>query len=266
VLAGKEYGSGRAVTGGEGHRPARGQGGDRRELRADPPLQPGRHGRHPLQFPAGESIDSLGLDGTEVFSITGIEALEHGAVPKEVTVEATSQDGSSTTSPHGCASTPRWRPSTTRTAASCPTCSASSPAEPTRRAGSGHAWAAVPRSTGRFAHPGWVGRSEGRCGRPGSDARRLGALSDDAQRPRCCDPVAGHTAVQLLQVYWPTPRPSHRGCSRRRRCGSKHRLRVLRGAAHGKGRGAPRTLGGATSIADTWPRRSSPCRGRGSWG
>jgi aconitate hydratase len=51
----------------------------------------------PLQFPAGESIDSLGLDGTEVFSITGIEALEHGAVPKEVTVEATSQDGSSTT-------------------------------------------------------------------------------------------------------------------------------------------------------------------------
>ena len=51
----------------------------------------------PLQFPAGESIDSLGLDGTEVFSITGIAALEHGAVPKEVTVEATSQDGSSTT-------------------------------------------------------------------------------------------------------------------------------------------------------------------------
>ena len=34
-----------ARLGGQGHRAARHQGGDRRELRAHPPLQPGRHGR-----------------------------------------------------------------------------------------------------------------------------------------------------------------------------------------------------------------------------
>ncbi len=34
-----------ARLGGQGHPPARRQGGDRRELRAHPPLQPGRHGR-----------------------------------------------------------------------------------------------------------------------------------------------------------------------------------------------------------------------------
>jgi aconitate hydratase len=42
----------------------------------------------PLQFPAGQSADSLGLDGTEVFSITGIEALNNGVTPKTVRVVA----------------------------------------------------------------------------------------------------------------------------------------------------------------------------------
>lgn len=42
----------------------------------------------PLQFPAGESADSLGLDGTEVFSITGIEQLNEGVTPKTVRVVA----------------------------------------------------------------------------------------------------------------------------------------------------------------------------------
>lgn len=42
----------------------------------------------PLQFPAGESADSLGLDGTEVFTITGIEALNEGVTPKTVRVRA----------------------------------------------------------------------------------------------------------------------------------------------------------------------------------
>ena len=46
VLAGKEYGSGSlARLGGEGHAPARRARRDRRELRADPPLEPRRHGR-----------------------------------------------------------------------------------------------------------------------------------------------------------------------------------------------------------------------------
>jgi aconitate hydratase len=42
----------------------------------------------PLQFPAGESADSLGLDGTEVFSITGLEQLNEGVTPKTVHVTA----------------------------------------------------------------------------------------------------------------------------------------------------------------------------------
>jgi aconitate hydratase len=42
----------------------------------------------PLQFKDGETAASLGLDGTEVFSITGITALNNGGVPKELTVTA----------------------------------------------------------------------------------------------------------------------------------------------------------------------------------
>ncbi|MBR7743431.1 aconitate hydratase [Phycicoccus sp. BSK3Z-2] len=52
----------------------------------------------PLQFPEGESADSLGLDGTETFSVTGVEAMnDGGAVPSTVAVVATSEDGSETT-------------------------------------------------------------------------------------------------------------------------------------------------------------------------
>lgn len=43
----------------------------------------------PLQFPNGENADSLGLDGTEEFSISGIEALNDGVTPKTVRVVAT---------------------------------------------------------------------------------------------------------------------------------------------------------------------------------
>ena len=42
----------------------------------------------PLQFKDGESAKSLGLDGTEVFSISGITALNSGGVPKELIVTA----------------------------------------------------------------------------------------------------------------------------------------------------------------------------------
>jgi aconitate hydratase len=42
----------------------------------------------PLQFPAGQNADSLGLDGTEVFSITGVEELNKGVTPKTVRVSA----------------------------------------------------------------------------------------------------------------------------------------------------------------------------------
>ncbi|GAA4155611.1 aconitate hydratase AcnA [Gryllotalpicola daejeonensis] len=42
----------------------------------------------PLQFPAGESAESLGLDGTEIVSITGLEQLNEGTTPKTVHVTA----------------------------------------------------------------------------------------------------------------------------------------------------------------------------------
>ncbi|AGW41214.1 aconitate hydratase [Leifsonia xyli subsp. cynodontis DSM 46306] len=42
----------------------------------------------PLQFPAGENADSLGLDGTESFAITGLTELNEGRTPKTVRVVA----------------------------------------------------------------------------------------------------------------------------------------------------------------------------------
>ncbi len=43
----------------------------------------------PLQFPNGETAASLGLDGTEIFDIIGIEKLNEGVTPKTVKVTAT---------------------------------------------------------------------------------------------------------------------------------------------------------------------------------
>ncbi len=48
----------------------------------------------PLQFPAGESADSLGLDGTETFDIAGVTELNDGTTPRTVHVTATRPDGS----------------------------------------------------------------------------------------------------------------------------------------------------------------------------
>ena len=47
----------------------------------------------PLQFLPGDSADSLGLDGTEVLSITGLDVLNNGETPKRVTVSAINTDG-----------------------------------------------------------------------------------------------------------------------------------------------------------------------------
>jgi len=46
----------------------------------------------PLEFAPGESAESLGLTGHETFEITGIEALNSGTVPSEVTVTADGQE------------------------------------------------------------------------------------------------------------------------------------------------------------------------------
>lgn len=48
----------------------------------------------PLQFPEGESADSLGLDGTETFDISGITQLNEGVTPQFMKVTATKSDGS----------------------------------------------------------------------------------------------------------------------------------------------------------------------------
>ncbi|WP_353950265.1 aconitate hydratase AcnA [Knoellia sp. S7-12] len=47
----------------------------------------------PLQYPAGQNADSLGLDGTETFSISGITALNDGTTPKTVKVSAVRDGG-----------------------------------------------------------------------------------------------------------------------------------------------------------------------------
>jgi aconitate hydratase len=48
----------------------------------------------PLQFPAGASAKSLGLDGTEIYDIAGISALNSGSTPETVQVTARRSDGS----------------------------------------------------------------------------------------------------------------------------------------------------------------------------
>ncbi|WP_345205739.1 aconitate hydratase AcnA [Fodinibacter luteus] len=48
----------------------------------------------PLQYPAGETAESLGLTGTETFAVSGVTQLNEGRTPRTVTVTATRDDGS----------------------------------------------------------------------------------------------------------------------------------------------------------------------------
>jgi aconitate hydratase len=48
----------------------------------------------PLQFPKGQDAQSLGIDGTEVFEITGVEELNKGVTPKTVKVVASPSEHS----------------------------------------------------------------------------------------------------------------------------------------------------------------------------
>jgi aconitate hydratase len=48
----------------------------------------------PLQYPAGESAATLGLTGTETFSVEGVTPLNEGTTPKTLKVTATAEDGS----------------------------------------------------------------------------------------------------------------------------------------------------------------------------
>ena len=74
----------------------------------------------PLQFHDGETADSLGLDGSETFSITGVGAIE----PRqdvEVTVTARPTERAAP-SPRGAASTPTTSSNISTPAGSCTTC------------------------------------------------------------------------------------------------------------------------------------------------
>ncbi|GAB3821573.1 aconitate hydratase AcnA [Tessaracoccus terricola] len=51
----------------------------------------------PVQFPEGETADSLGLTGEETFSFTGITELNEGRTPKTIKVVAKKEDGSEIT-------------------------------------------------------------------------------------------------------------------------------------------------------------------------
>ena len=73
----------------------------------------------PLQFYKGDSAESLGLSGHERFSVAGLDGLNKGELPKELTVTATADDDSVTEfrvdrasrHPHGGrVLPPRWDP------------------------------------------------------------------------------------------------------------------------------------------------------------
>ena len=71
----------------------------------------------PLQYPAGQTAETLGLTGEETFSFTGVTELNEGRIPKTVHVVGRLDASSMPSS----GSTPPARRTTTATAASCST-------------------------------------------------------------------------------------------------------------------------------------------------
>ena len=85
VLAGKEYGSGSSRDwAAKGPNLLGVQGGDRRVVRADPPLEPADDGRPAAAVPGRRDAGDARAHGREAFSITGVENGE----ADEVTVRA----------------------------------------------------------------------------------------------------------------------------------------------------------------------------------
>ena len=178
----------------------------------------------PLQFPAGESWASLGLDGTEIVSIAGLEQLNEGVTPKTVHVTAAPSEFSAparrpSSSTRSCASTPPVRPTTTATAASCSTCCArSSPADPQhstpRRARMPYATACGPVAVCGAAARDPAGGVRGRVAcssrdRATRDPDRLGdRLRLGAGRPTSTTPTStstAPTAVTYRARVWESP-------------------------------------------------------------
>ncbi len=101
----------------------------------------------PLQFPEGESAESLGLSGEEEFSITGVTELNDGKTPKTVKVKA----GDTEFDAKVRIDTPGRR-TTTATAGSCPT----APAQPPQGLISGERRRCL--RSGRVARTAWFPR------------------------------------------------------------------------------------------------------------
>ncbi|EUA34979.1 aconitase C-terminal domain protein [Mycobacterium xenopi 3993] len=78
----------------------------------------------PLQFPQGKSASSLGLDGTEVFDVTGIETINDGKTRRRCASKPPNPAAIRSSSTRWCASTLPVRPTTTATAGSCSSCCA----------------------------------------------------------------------------------------------------------------------------------------------
>ena len=78
ILAGKEYGSGSSRDwAAKGTMLLGVRAVIAESLRADPPLQPDRHGRAAAAVPGRrDSAESLGLTGTETFTITGVDGAQ----------------------------------------------------------------------------------------------------------------------------------------------------------------------------------------------
>ena len=92
VIAGREYGSGSSRDwAAKGPSLLGVRRGHRRELRADPSLQPRRDGHPAAPVQAGRQAASLGLTGREVYAILGLAGRP---TPRQsVTVVATADDG-----------------------------------------------------------------------------------------------------------------------------------------------------------------------------
>ena len=81
-----------ARLGGQGRAIAGRQSRDREKLRAHPPRQPGRHGRAAAAVQAGDSVQSLKIDGTETFDIEGVNGGDVKPM-QDVTLVITRKDG-----------------------------------------------------------------------------------------------------------------------------------------------------------------------------
>ena len=103
-----------ARLGGEGDRAARGPRGDRRELRADPPLEPDRDGRAAAAVPRRREGGVRRPAEEEIIRSATSRTARRSRCPSPRRARAPTRSSSTP----ACASTPRTRSSTTSTAAS----------------------------------------------------------------------------------------------------------------------------------------------------